>query len=437
MPKGDRRSSARDERVWAPMAIGLATLLFSAIPSIPAEASNERDAPPARRIERPRFSMDSGEVAGGDTARVATQIVLPYSELLFRPDGGEFVARFDLIVVLLDGGRQIAGDLWEEEVRVPSRSVARSSETSFEKTVILPARAGRLTAVATVSERSSGNEGRLEQEVTVARRKSAAFGVGKIWFGRCESDSSGEGIALPRRPLVARRFGSGQGSVCAWCRILTPDGSEGEPIQVVWRLLDDRRQTVHEDRMRLTGAAEGVPIQLRLPTEKLWLGGYELWIGAGFDAPEASRSSAFEMDESMVSLDHNPSESLALIRYIARSDEIEEIEQAAPQERQRAWDAFWKRRDPTPGTEVNEFKQEFFERVRYANEHFSSLGPGWRSDRGMVYIQYGPPDQVESYPHNVDGPPYEIWSYYSLRRRFLFVDYDGFGRYELYTPGRH
>lgn len=437
MPDATRRRFVGKAR--SPRSLPALALAFIALGAIagPAGAGDDSDPAPARRIERPRFSIDAGSVSTADSTHVATQVVVPYSELLFRPEGDEFVAKFDLIVVLMDGGRQIAGDLWEEEVRTPSRSATRSSERSFERTVLLPARDGRLKAVVTVSERASGNEGRLEQDVTVTPPRRDRFSIGKIWFGRCDADSIDSTLDLPRRPLVSRRFGSAQGAVCAWSRVYAPIGSEGRPVEIVWRVLDDRRQVAHEDRIHAESRVGGIPLRVRIPTEKLWLGGYELWIGAGFDTPAASRASVFDMDETMVSLDHNPAESIALIRYIARSEEIEEIEQAAPDARQKAWDSFWKRRDPTPETEVNEFKQEFFDRVRYANEHFSTLGPGWRSDRGMIYIQYGPPDQLESYPHNIDGPPYEIWSYYSVRRRFLFVDYDGFGRYELYTPGRH
>ena len=123
------------------------------------------------------------------------------------------------------------------------------------------------------------------------------------------------------------------------------------------------------------------------------------------------------------------SNEIVLIKYIASADEIRQLENAGPEERDKLWEEFWKKRPPG-------FKEEFFGRVRYANEHFSSVGPGWKTDQGMIYITYGAPDEVESYPHNIDGPPYEIWSYTTLRRRFVFVDYDGFGRYELYTPGR-
>ncbi len=430
-----RSQSARARRAARFARRLLCAIALLALAGI-ASGADERDPPPARRIERPRFSIDAGEIWSADSLRVAVQVVIPHSELLFRPQGDGYVAKFDLIVVLLRDDRQVAGDLWEEEVRVTSREDARSGELSFEKTLILPAPSGRLKAAVTVSERASGNEGRLEQEVAVTEHRRDRFWIGKIWFGRCEADSSGAIDPLPERPLVSRRFGASQGSVCAWSRVLGPVDGEGRTAEIVWRILDSRRQVAHEDRMSVVIREEAIPILIRIPIEKLWLGGYELWIGAGYEAPSATRTASFDMDESTVSLDHNPAESISLIRYIATSAEIEEIENAHPEERQKAWEAFWSRRDPTPGTEVNEFKAEFFDRVRYANEHFSTLGPGWRSDRGMVYIQYGPPDQVESYPHNVDGPPYEIWSYYDLRRRFLFVDYDGFGRYELYTPGR-
>jgi GWxTD domain-containing protein len=70
---------------------------------------------------------------------------------------------------------------------------------------------------------------------------------------------------------------------------------------------------------------------------------------------------------------------------------------------------FWQRRDPTPGTRENEYKDEHYRRIAYANEHFSSslpppAGLGWRTDRGHIYIRYGKPDEIESHP---SGGTYE------------------------------
>src|SRR5580692_3873187 len=73
------------------------------------------------------------------------------------------------------------------------------------------------------------------------------------------------------------------------------------------------------------------------------------------------------------------------------------------EEREQFMEAFWQRRDPTPDTVENEFKEEHYRRIAYANERFSSGKPGWMTDRGRTYIIWGPPDQLEY--HN-QGEPY-------------------------------
>jgi GWxTD domain-containing protein len=92
------------------------------------------------------------------------------------------------------------------------------------------------------------------------------------------------------------------------------------------------------------------------------------------------------------------------------------------EERQAFVEQFWLRRDPTPGTIENEFRTEHYRRIEYANSHFSSRRPsglGWKTDRGRIYIQFGPPDQLESHaaggwvrPNGAIEPfPSELWLY--------------------------
>jgi GWxTD domain-containing protein len=68
------------------------------------------------------------------------------------------------------------------------------------------------------------------------------------------------------------------------------------------------------------------------------------------------------------------------------------------EERDQFIEAFWQRRDPTPDTIENEFKEEHYRRMAYANEHFAAGIPGWKSDRGRIYVMYGPADEIESHP---------------------------------------
>jgi GWxTD domain-containing protein len=91
--------------------------------------------------------------------------------------------------------------------------------------------------------------------------------------------------------------------------------------------------------------------------------------------------------------------------YIISDEERKAFKQLSnDEERDQFIEAFWQRRDPTPDTEENEFKEEHYRRIEYANEHFAAGIPGWKSDRGRMYVMYGPADEIESHP---SGGTYE------------------------------
>src|SRR6266853_5196102 len=119
------------------------------------------------------------------------------------------------------------------------------------------------------------------------------------------------------------------------------------------------------------------------------------------------------------------------------------------EERERFIEEFWRRRDPDPDTDENEFKEEYYERIAYANEHFSSGIPGWKTDRGRIWIMYGKPDERETHPMGgqYDRPsyegggststfPFEDWFYRYIPGvgsgvEIEFVDPTGSGEYRI------
>src|SRR5690242_355498 len=121
------------------------------------------------------------------------------------------------------------------------------------------------------------------------------------------------------------------------------------------------------------------------------------------------------------------------------------------EERQQFVEQFWLRRDPTPDTEENEFKEEHYRRIAYANDHFASGIPGWKTDRGMIYIKYGAADEVESHPSGgsyqrpyeegggeTSTYPFETWRYRYLEGIgtnivIEFVDTTMSGEYHIST----
>jgi len=93
------------------------------------------------------------------------------------------------------------------------------------------------------------------------------------------------------------------------------------------------------------------------------------------------------------------------VLYIITDEERAAFKQLSnDEERDNFIEAFWQRRDPTPDTEENEFKEEHYQRIAYANEHFAAGVPGWKTDRGRIYIVFGKPDEIEDHP---SGGSYE------------------------------
>lgn len=138
------------------------------------------------------------------------------------------------------------------------------------------------------------------------------------------------------------------------------------------------------------------------------------------------------------------------VKYIISNEERKAfVELNTDEERESFIENFWIRRDPTPDSMENEFREEHYRRIAYANERYASGIPGWKSDRGRIYIAYGPADEVESHPSggsyqrpfNEGGGststyPFEIWRYRYLEGigsdiLLEFVDPTMSGEYRL------
>lgn len=138
------------------------------------------------------------------------------------------------------------------------------------------------------------------------------------------------------------------------------------------------------------------------------------------------------------------------VRWIITDEELSAFKKLSNNaERDVFIEGFWQRRDPTPDTAENEYKEEHYRRIAYANEHYAAGMPGWRTDRGRIYIMYGPPTSIDTHP--MGGPyqrpaeegggststfPFEVWRYRYLEGigqeiEIEFVDDCSCGAYEM------
>lgn len=128
-------------------------------------------------------------------------------------------------------------------------------------------------------------------------------------------------------------------------------------------------------------------------------------------------------------------EQFAVARYVSTSEEQDIWSSLSGTEPKKKFlTKFWRDRDSDVATPINEYYQEYRQRVAVTNDQFrSAFREGWRSDRGRVYIMYGPPDYVERLSSESDMKPHEIWRYDYIEGgvEFIFVDKGGFNNYEL------
>ena len=87
------------------------------------------------------------------------------------------------------------------------------------------------------------------------------------------------------------------------------------------------------------------------------------------------------------------------MRWIITDQELKAFKSLSnDEERDNFIEQFWQRRNPDPDSPENEYREEYYRRIAYANEHFAAGKPGWMTDRGHIYIAYGKPDNIESHP---------------------------------------
>ncbi|MCD4701388.1 MAG: GWxTD domain-containing protein [Candidatus Aegiribacteria sp.] len=131
----------------------------------------------------------------------------------------------------------------------------------------------------------------------------------------------------------------------------------------------------------------------------------------------------------------NPDLTKILIRPIAHSSELRELENAeGPSSRRAVMAEFWQERDPTPVTVQNEFLEMYLARLDYIEENFSMLNTmGITTDQGWVFALLGEPEIIDSRPLETASRPSQVWTYFSPPIEVLFIDYNGCGTFELET----
>jgi len=147
-----------------------------------------------------------------------------------------------------------------------------------------------------------------------------------------------------------------------------------------------------------------------------------------FVVPGSEDSKPLPSGLAIAAIEHSGERQFDKCSYIATKRERNVFKNLGYDEKKIFWRNFWKKRDLDPGTEKNEFRIQYFERIRLANKKYSLQNKeGWKTDQGRVLIIYGEPDDIEKNLQKPDEKAHEIWHYYGLQGgiEFVFVNLRG------------
>ncbi|TET43991.1 GWxTD domain-containing protein [candidate division TA06 bacterium] len=346
-----------------------------------------------------------------------------YDQLSFLKRDSIYAASFDISVVFYDtAGEQVGGDIWRDQVTAANFEETKSSSMRFASYVEFRILSGLYRMEVKLEDLSSARSGQIQKDVLVRSFGESDLEVSDPIFLHFFSDT----LRIPNPS--AEYYGATR--IGVRFEIYSSSGVDSFPLETslvdsrgkVWNsgvvMLKDRpkqTKTVVFSVDTLPADSYLFVITLADTTRARW--------------PLLVRVPFFLDAEEYL-------ERVDAMQYIASKDELRKLKEAASKERITAYREFWKKKDPTPSTERNEAEEEYLGRVNYANQHFGGLTPGWKTDRGMVYILYGRPDDIEKHPFEIDQPSSEVWYYYSSGLEFLFVDEHNLGKYELKRWGR-
>jgi GWxTD domain-containing protein len=382
----------------------------------------------------PHFCADAAYFLTDSTHTIQVYFKICNRGLQFVKVSGGYEASADLSAVLLAGsGDQVAGDTYRMKLHCGSYDATNSVDSCSSRTMSFDAGPGDFEMVLSLYDRDSRGRGVVEARLEIPRlwdTPSLSDLVVLDRSGVCDRDQE-NGFA----PNIGRIYRGDRDSVRFYYEVY--HGAALDTLGVFHEIAESDGRKVYQRSLVSTGPGVAAGCFVA-PAESLPNGTYRLTVGirgAGGNVV-ASRSKEFEIRRESFHLSRDLDQAVALLTYVAKSSEIDAFAKASEDDRKRLWQEFWLERDPTPGTPRNEYLEEYLRRFRYANQHFGvPLAEGWRTDRGRIYMLFGEPDQIDSYPFEEDRRPTEVWHYYSQARRFVFVDETGFGDYVLVGGG--
>ncbi len=372
--------------------------------------------------------------AAPDSALVKLFTRITMNQLVFVRHDKAFKAVYEISIFAMDEDDKVrVTKIWQEEVVLEDYQETRSEELARYPTTNLTLTPGDYQIIAHITDLANRRRYSTTEEVTVQRYAADELALSDfILVSRVFSQSDRPVDIIPQ---FEGQIADDVDSIYVYMVIWNPIG--GPVLATCEYTLKDSEEevvTIEVDTLELNATLTDYWIPMA--TKPLLDQEYMLEVEVSAQDLRVSRKFPINIAWTGISrLIKDVDKAIDQTRYLAARSDLKKMR--APktkEERRELLLEFWEKRDPTPGTPRNELMNEYYRRVAYSNINFRSYLEGWKSDLGMVYIIYGPPDDIERHPFDAQRKPYQIWRYYDKGWKFVFVDVNMFGDYRLVTP---
>jgi GWxTD domain-containing protein len=364
---------------------------------------------------------------GEDSLNLFLHMRLPLRQFVFRKSFDHFFSNitYTLVISHAEKNVQVYRESWNEKVIQPYYEDTRNPDNYFTTERHITLIPGHYKLFLNVQDEDSRQSWQLNKEYELER--VGVLGPALLFFNNAESQKT---LAVNIMEKIDTLWIRTQVNLQEE-RIIRIIGESDDKFKIDTDIQYTirRKETIIDSGMvNVSGMGINHLYYLPIPIIQNKRGWYEITLSCQGENQTASfrygaKGKKYWTDD--------VDEVVGVLQYILPYSEYKKLKNM---DESFQWDnihEYWKEKDPTPKTDENELISQLNNRVRYVNKNFSILMQGWRSDRGRIYIIYGPPHYVDESYQDQMGYTYQKWVY-SSGKQFIFIDRSLSGDYSLY-----
>ena len=383
---------------------------------------------PKKNIENFSLSASTRTVNTGDSLEVLIYMQIPNFTLQFVKQDTNYIARYEAVLALqTKKGKQIGREVWQDSIIVNDYNSTNSILDVKTLMISYSIPSGKYKVIASLLDLDTKNSGENTIKLNLSGYNKNHYLHESVLLDKLVGNWGFGDDLIPASQ--DRTFNIDKGLTIYLSGKVLP----GEYI-LNTRFINKEEKILFEETITDTSQTGIFKHTVNLPNK------YIEGIGINIKTELVQGKYSSEKTKKIIirkpGISHlisNLDDALQQMRYILDSKEQQEVKKVTTKKREELFKKLWKHRDPTPDTAINELMNEYFKRVAYSNIHFESFIDGWETDMGMIYIIFGPPDDIEKFMTQRRQEPYETWQYYRIQESFTFIG-DNFGHFRLTTP---